>query len=188
MLQYADKCCHGERSHDQAFVNAVCQNLSFKILRWKCTYICWSTVMTPRMWQLHQYNHKPLSSFVSLCVVIFAALVNFFPSKLRTEISIWVQSHTPRFHWQRLFVTKMQFLSFYNKSNVSDTVPYNVVFAWETTCVIPGIPQPFSASNIWLKCCVSLFLLYLMLLSSPTLSFISLCQVMWTQLQSKCCQ
>ncbi len=49
--------------------------------------------MAPHIWQLHQYNCKllsPLVSLLNLGIGIFAASVNFFPHKPRSEILIWV--------------------------------------------------------------------------------------------------
>ncbi len=87
----------------------------------KCTCICWFTVQPwHHVCGNYRYNRKPLSSFVSpskLGIRIFVASVTFFLSKPRSEISIRVWSHTPRFHRYRLFVTKMQFLPYRNTSS-----------------------------------------------------------------------
>ncbi len=82
----------------------ICQTSGLKILRRKCTFTCWSHCATA--WhhvfgELHQYNRKPLLSFVSpsqLGIGIFVASVNFFPVTPYSETSILVRSHTPRFH------------------------------------------------------------------------------------------
>ncbi len=111
--------------------------------------------MAPHMWQLCQYSCKLLSSCVSplkLGVRIFGAWLNFIPFEPHSEISIQVQSHTRWFHLQQLFVAKTQFLSFRNESNASDAVLYDVLFVWETVMSGTQTLQPFSSSDIQLKC------------------------------------
>ncbi len=140
--------------------------------------------MASRMWQLHCYNRKPLSQYVTplkFGIRISAALANFSPSKpLRFQFEFKV-TH-PGFSNDDYSLQKYSFFLFVT-SYILLAVPYRIVFAWETECVVSTKPQPFSTSDIRLKCSVSLFSIYLMLLPSCACclpSVISLPEIVWT--------